>query len=68
MNCVLDDSGGYSQTEFICIAGYLATDEQWQTFSDELRLGDSTCRIPTPGAGATRNLSLLWGDPWPTSR
>ena len=35
MNCVLDDSGGYNQTEFICIAGYVATDEQWGNFSDQ---------------------------------
>jgi hypothetical protein len=35
MNCVLDDSGGYSQTEFISIAGYVATDEQWGSFSDD---------------------------------
>lgn len=35
MMYVFDDSGGYKQTDFISIAGYVASDEKWGTFSDE---------------------------------
>lgn len=35
VNYVFDDSGGYSDTEFISIAGYAAQDEQWDSFMGE---------------------------------
>jgi len=35
LHAFFDDSGKFTDSDFVCLAGYIATDENWQGFSDE---------------------------------